>query len=309
MYLQIFGLAKGTALASIQVRMHKLSVREKLAMARRGVEKLGSTYAETEFTVGSVSTLATGFAGLDAALGGGLPRGRICEVFGPETSGKTTVALSTVAQVQRSGGVAAYLDLESRLESQRAEMLGVKVDDLLVYRPLTAEQAFGLATALLSSGIDLLVFDSVAALVPKREFDALDLVPEPDWGGLLARAMRKLAGIAARHNASLLLLNQVREKVGVMFGKPEVTPGGRAIRHHATVRVEMRRQQPYKRNGLVIGSIVKATVVKHSLACAWSEVEFLIGHKIDQNAADTFSQLAPGYNRGFKGRGIEEVAA
>jgi recombination protein RecA len=273
------GFSNGISLALCHLAMRHISTEARRKMAQKSVSQLGRSYVEAQFVLTPITALSTGIPELDAALGiGGLPCGMVCELFGPESSGKTTVALSAVAQVQRSGGVAAYLDIEHRLESKRAEMLGVNVSELMVYRPRTAEQAFDIVAALLcSEQVDLVVLDSIAALVPKREFDAVvDWEPDANWGGLIARAIRKLAGLAARSNTSLLLLNQIRQNVSVVFGRPETTPGGRAIRHHASVRIELRRITAIKQKDLVVGSTVKATIIKNSLGAAYSVAEFAI---------------------------------
>lgn len=248
------------------------------------MSRLGKGYAQARFMLASPAAASTstptGIPELDQALVGigGIPSGRICEVFGPEGSGKTIVALCAAANAQRLGKVVAYLDIEHRLEPRLVKALGVAADQLLVYRPTTAEEAFDIATALLDSGhVGLVVLDTVAALVPRREYEAVvDWIPDEDWSGLIARALRKLAGIAARNDASILLLNQIRTKTGVLFGDPETTPGGHALRSHASLRIALRRTSLIKRNNAVVGSTIRASVVKNSFGVTGTSAEFSI---------------------------------
>jgi recombination protein RecA len=264
--------------------MHELSVRQRQQLAERNVSQLGKTYAQARFMLPSATAAPaatpTGIPELDRALIGieGIPSGRLCEVFGPEGSGKTIVALSAAANAQRSGRVVAYLDVEHRLEPRLVSALGVAADQLLVYRPTTAEQAFDITVALLNSGhVGFVVIDTVASLVPRREFEAVvDWVPDADWSGLIARALRKLAIIAARNDASVLLLNQIRTKVGVMFGNPETTPGGHALRSHAALRIGLRKTSHITQNKAVVGSTIRASVVKNSFGVTGTSAEFSI---------------------------------
>lgn len=217
----------------------------------------------------NVESIPTGSIALDMALGiGGVPRGRIIEIFGPESSGKTTVALHIVAQAQKRGGVVAYIDAEHALDPVYAEALGVDVDSLLVSQPDTAEQGLEIAETLIRSGaLDVLVIDSVAALVPKAEI-------EGDMGDshvglqarLMSQAMRKLSGALSKTNCVGIFINQLREKVGVMFGNPEVTPGGRALKFFSSVRLEVRRGEAIKVGTDTVGSVTKCKVVKNKVS-------------------------------------------
>jgi recombination protein RecA len=224
-----------------------------------------------------VSAISTGSISLDAALGvGGFPRGRISEIFGPESSGKTTVALQVVAEAQKAGGVAAFIDVEHALDPIYARKLGVDVDNLLVSQPDYAEQALEITSALISSNsIDVLVIDSVAALVPKSELDGE--MGDAHMGvqaRLMSQALRKLTGVVSKSNTCLIFINQIREKIGVMFGNPETTTGGRALKFYATVRADIRRVAAIKEGETVIGSRTKVKVVKNKLAPPFREAEF-----------------------------------
>jgi recombination protein RecA len=224
-----------------------------------------------------VSVIPTGSLALDAALGvGGFPRGRVNEVFGPESSGKTTVALHLVASAQRAGGMAAFIDVEHALDPNYARQLGVDVDNLLVSQPDYAEQALEITSALISSGsIDVLVIDSVAALVPKAELDGE--MGEAFVGiqaRLMSQALRKLAGIVAKSNTCLIFINQIREKIGVMFGNPETTSGGRALKFYATIRADIRRIAAIKEGEVVTGNRTRVKIVKNKVAAPFREAEF-----------------------------------
>src|SRR5947199_614847 len=224
-----------------------------------------------------VSTISTGSISLDYALGvGGFPRGRICEIFGPESSGKTTIALQVVAEAQRSGGMAAFIDVEHALDPVYAKKLGVDVDNLLVSQPDFAEQALEITAALVTSGsIDVLVVDSVAALVPKAELDGE--MGDSHMGvqaRLMSQAMRKLTGIVSKSNTCLVFINQIREKIGVMFGNPETTTGGRALKFYSSVRLDIRRIAAIKDGETVTGSRTKVKVVKNKVASPFREAEF-----------------------------------
>lgn len=224
-----------------------------------------------------VDAIPTGSLTLDLALGvGGIPKGRVVEIYGPESSGKTTVALHVVAEAQRRGGEAAYIDAEHALDPVYAKNLGVDIDNLIVSQPDTGEQALEIAEALVRSGaLDVVVIDSVAALVPKAEI-------EGEMGnthvGLLARlmsqAMRKLTGITSKSGTAVIFINQIREKVGVVYGNPETTPGGRALKFFASVRMEVRRQEPIKNGTEIIGNKTKVKVVKNKVAPPFKEAEF-----------------------------------
>lgn len=225
----------------------------------------------------NVDTISTGALSLDIALGvGGLPRGRIIEVYGPESSGKTTVALHAVAEAQKAGGEAAFIDAEHALDPVYAKNLGVDIDNLIVSQPDTGEQGLEIAEALVRSGaIDIIVIDSVAALVPKAEIDG---EMGDQFVGLQARlmsqAMRKLSGVVSKSKAVAVFINQLREKVGVMFGSPEVTPGGRALKFYSSVRLDVRRVETIKENGVPVGNRTKVKVVKNKVAPPFKEAEF-----------------------------------
>ena len=224
-----------------------------------------------------VSSISTGSISLDYALGvGGLPRGRICEIFGPESSGKTTIALQVVAEAQKVGGMAAFIDVEHALDPIYAKNLGVDVDNLLVSQPDFAEQALEITAALITSGsIDVLVVDSVAALVPKAELDGE--MGDSHMGvqaRLMSQAMRKLTGIVSKSNTCLVFINQIREKIGVMFGNPETTTGGRALKFYSSVRLDIRRIAAIKDGETVTGNRTKVKVVKNKVAPPFREAEF-----------------------------------
>ncbi len=230
-----------------------------------------------EKTAMQVDVVPTGCLDLDMALGvGGIPRGRIIEIFGPESSGKTTVALHVVAEVQKKGGAAAFIDAEHALDPAYAKNLGVNIDELYVSQPNCGEDALEIAEALLRSGaIDIVVIDSVAALVPRAEIDG---EMGDSFVGIQARlmsqAMRKLTGVVAKTNAIALFINQIREKVGVMYGNPETTPGGRALKFYASVRLDVRRGEQLKNGSEVIGNRTKVKVVKNKVAPPFRSCEF-----------------------------------
>jgi recombination protein RecA len=224
-----------------------------------------------------VESIPTGAINLDAAIGvGGIPRGRVTEIYGPESSGKTTLCLHVVANAQRAGGVAAYIDAEHALDTEYARKLGVDVENLLISQPDTGEQALEIADILVRSGaVDIVVIDSVAALVPKAEI-------EGDMGDshvglqarLMSQALRKLTGAIARSKTSVVFINQLREKIGVMFGNPETTTGGKALKFYASVRLDIRRIGPVKEKEDVIGSHVRVKVVKNKVAPPFKQAEF-----------------------------------
>src|SRR5271156_1326435 len=224
-----------------------------------------------------ISAISSGSISLDLALGiGGFPRGRISEIFGPESSGKTTVALQVVAEAQKVGGMAAFIDVEHALDPAYARKLGVDVDNLLVSQPDYGEQALEITNALITSGsIDVLVVDSVAALVPKAELDGE--MGDSHMGvhaRLMSQAMRKLTGIVSKSNTCLIFINQIREKIGVMFGNPETTTGGRALKFYSSVRADIRRIAAIKDGEVVTGNRTKIKIVKNKMAPPFREAEF-----------------------------------
>src|SRR5438270_1167258 len=228
-------------------------------------------------TAQAVPSISTGSISVDHALGiGGFPRGRISEIFGPESSGKTTVALQVVAEAQKVGGMAAYIDVEHALDPAYARKLGVDIDNLLVSQPDFAEQALEITSALISSGsIDVLVVDSVAALVPKAELDGE--MGDSHMGmqaRLMSQAMRKLTGIVSKSNTCLIFINQIREKIGVMFGSPETTTGGRALKFYSSIRADIRRIAAIKDGDVVTGNRTKVKIVKNKMAPPFREAEF-----------------------------------
>lgn len=225
----------------------------------------------------SLSVVPSGCLSLDLALGvGGLPRGRVIEIFGPESSGKTTVALHAIAEAQKMGGFAAFIDAEHALDPLYAKNLGANIDELLVAQPDTGEQALEIAESLVRSGaIDIIVIDSVAALVPKAEI-------EGEMGDshvglqarLMSQALRKLSGAIAKSSTITIFINQLREKIGVMFGNPETTPGGRALKFYASVRIDVRRQETLKQGNENVGSRTRAKVVKNKVAPPFKQADF-----------------------------------
>jgi recombination protein RecA len=224
-----------------------------------------------------IAVISTGSIGIDNALGtGGLPRGRIVEIYGPESSGKTTIALQVVAEAQKKGGMAAFIDVEHALDPIYARKLGVDVDNLLVSQPDYGEQALEITSALIASGsIDVLVVDSVAALVPKAELDGE--MGDSHMGlqaRLMSQALRKLTGMVSKSKTCLIFINQIREKIGVMFGSPETTTGGRALKFYASVRIDIRRIAAIKDGDVVTGNRTKVKIVKNKLASPFREAEF-----------------------------------
>ena len=251
-----------------------------LEMAMSQIEKQfgkGSVMKLGEFKAMEVEAIPTGALSLDIALGiGGVPRGRIIEVFGPESSGKTTLALHVVAEAQKMGGEAAFIDAEHALDPVYAKKLGVDIDNLIVSQPDTGEQALEITESLVRSGaLDVIVVDSVAALVPKAEIDG-------DMGDshmglqarLMSQALRKLAGAINKSKTVIIFINQLREKIGIMFGNPETTTGGRALKFYASVRMDIRRIENIKQDGDVVGNRVRVTVIKNKVAPPFREAEF-----------------------------------
>ena len=254
--------------------------RKALEAAMGQIEKQfgkGSVMKLGEFQAMNIEAIPTGALGLDIALGiGGVPRGRIVEIYGPESSGKTTLALHIVSEAQKAGGEAAFIDAEHALDPVYAKHLGVDIDNLIVSQPDTGEQALEIAEALIRSGaLDVIVVDSVAALVPKAEIDG-------DMGDshmglqarLMSQALRKLAGAINKSKTVLIFINQLREKIGVMFGNPETTTGGRALKFYASVRMDIRKTETIKQDGEVTGSRARVKIVKNKVAPPFREAEF-----------------------------------
>src|SRR5215210_6121808 len=254
------GRAVEAALASIEKKFGKGSI---MRMGERDVVEIGS--------------ISTTSLSLDAAIGiGGVPRGRVIEIYGPESSGKTTLALHIVSEAQKAGGVAAYIDAEHAMDADYAGKLGVNIDELLISQPDSGEQALEIAEALVrSNGVDVIVIDSVAALVPRAELDGEmgDSLPGLQ-ARLMSQALRKLAAIVAQSNTCFIFINQIREKIGVMFGSPETTSGGRALKFYASVRLDIRRIGAIKDGDRTVGNRTRVKVVKNKVAPPFRECEF-----------------------------------
>jgi len=251
-----------------------------LGQALTQIEKAfgkGSIMRLDETAYLAIPGISTGALSLDLALGGkGIPRGRIVEIFGPESSGKTTLALTVAATAQRDGGVAAFIDAEHALDPSWARKIGVNIDDLLVSQPDTGEQALEICELLVrSNAVDVIVIDSVAALIPRAEIEGE--MGEAQVGlqaRLMSQAMRKLTGVIARSNCTVIFINQIREKIGVMFGSPETTPGGRALKFYSSVRIDIRRTSSIKEGDIAVGNRVRARVVKNKVAPPFRDAEF-----------------------------------
>jgi recombination protein RecA len=239
----------------------------------------GSIMRMGDRPIEAVEVIKTGVLPLDIALGvGGVPKGRIIEIYGPESSGKTTLCLSLIAEVQKTGGVVAFIDAEHALDPQWAEKLGVKLENLLVAQPDTGEQALQIAEQLIrSGGVDLLIIDSVAALVPQAEIEGE--MGDAQMGlqaRLMSQALRKLTGIVSKTNTTIIFTNQLRLKIGIMFGNPETTSGGLALKFYATIRMDVRKIETLKKNNQVYGTRVRVKIVKNKIAPPFKDAEFTI---------------------------------
>jgi recombination protein RecA len=286
-------------------------VKEKELTDRQKALELALSQIEKQFGKGSIMKLGgdvksdveaipTGALTLDVALGvGGMPRGRIIEVFGPEASGKTTVTLSVIKEIQKKGGVAAFIDAEHAFDATYAKIIGVNLDDMLISQPDTGEQALEIAETLVrSNAVDLIVIDSVAALTPRAEI-------EGDMGDshmglqarLMSQALRKLTAAISKSRTCVIFINQIREKIGVMFGSPETTPGGRALKFYSSVRLDLRKIQTLKTGDQVVGNRVRARVVKNKVAPPFREAEFEILH--NEGIAKTGSIIDAAVNLGL----------
>lgn len=308
----------------------KITHEEKQKALQTALEKIEKQYGKGavmklgQATVMQVDAISTGSLGLDMALGiGGVPRGRVVEVYGPESSGKTTVALQIVAQAQKEGGEAAFIDVEHALDPIYAKALGVDIDSLLVSQPDTGEQALEIMEALIRSGaLDVIVLDSVAAMVTKAEI-------EGEMGDshvglqarLMSQALRKLTPLLSRSNCVAIFINQIREKIGVMYGNPETTPGGRALKFYSSVRIEVRRSEAIKNGAEIVGNKTKCKIVKNKVAPPFKEVIFdimygegisrvgeIIDYAVDSNIIEK-SGAWFGYNGERLGQGRDKVKA
>jgi recombination protein RecA len=250
---------------------------------RGAIMKLG------EGPVSKIDVIKTGILPLDTALGvGGIPKGRIIEIFGPEASGKTTLCLSLIAEIQKEGGVAAFVDAEHALDPAWAKVLGVKLEDLLISQPDTGEQALEIAEALIrSGGVDLVIIDSVAALVPRAEIEGE--MGDAQMGlqaRLMSQALRKMTGVVSKSKTTVIFTNQLRLKIGIMFGNPETTPGGLALKFYASVRLDSRKIETLKKNNMVYGTRHRVKIVKNKVAPPFKDAEFVISQNgIDRDEA------------------------
>ncbi len=267
--------AKETSLKPAKTQALESAIEQiEKSFGRGSIMKLGEQVASH---VGQVSVIPTGSFGLDLALGvGGIPRGRVIEIFGPEASGKTTLVLHMISQVQRAGGTAAFVDAEHALDPAYAERIGVKVDDLLLSQPDTGEQALQITETLVRSGaVDLVAIDSVAALTPQAEIEGeMGDQHVGRQARLMSQALRKLAGVISKTNSTVVFTNQIRQKIGVLFGNPETTPGGLALKFYSSVRLDIRRIATLKQGEEAVGSRVRVKVVKNKVAPPFRQAEF-----------------------------------
>jgi recombination protein RecA len=270
-----------------------------------------------------VEVISSGILPLDIALGvGGIPRGRIIEIFGPEASGKTTICLTIIAEAQKAGGTAAFIDAEHAMDPEWAKTLGIKLDDLLISQPDTGEQALEITETLIrSGGVDLIVVDSVAALVPKSEIEGE--MGDSQMGlqaRLMSQALRKLTGIVSKSKTTVIFTNQLRLKIGVFFGNPETTPGGLALKFYTSIRMDVRKIETLKKNNQVYGNRVRVKIIKNKVAAPFREAEFVIKHTgIDREEALVDAAINAGLitksgsffkmNDKLLGQGKEEVKA